>query len=217
MKRFVYAAFLCVILLVICACATGNSASQPSAPAQSAAPAIDPSKLPETVSASIDMGEYGVIKLELYPQKAPQSVCNFCELARKGFYDGLIFHRVIEGFMIQGGDPTGTGMGGPGYGIKGEFSENGFENDLSHIRGTISMARSMAPDSAGSQFFITHKDRPDLDGKYAAFGRVVDGIDVVDRIACIRTGSEDRPYKDIVIKSVTIDGPELPSPEKIPE
>ena len=117
--------------------------------------------------------------------------------------------------MIQGGDPAGTGMGGPGYGIKGEFSQNGFENELSHLRGTISMARSMDPNSGGSQFFITHKDRLDLDGSYAAFGRVVDGIETVDRIANIRTVADDRPYKDIVIKSIVIDGSELPAPEKL--
>lgn len=163
------------------------------------------------------MGEYGVMELELYPKIAPQSVYNFCSLARQGFYNGLIFHRVIDGFMIQGGDPTGTGMGGPGYAIKGEFAQNGVENPLSHERGVLSMARSALPDSAGSQFFIVHQDSQFLDGQYAAFGKVISGLDTLDRIARIKTEAEDRPYKDVVIQSVTIDGPVLPEPEKLPE
>lgn len=213
MKRILCVSFLCIALLLLCACATDNSA-QSAVPQSTQAPVND-ADIPETVNATIDMGEYGTIKLELYPKVAPQSVYNFCALAREGYYDGLIFHRVIKDFMIQGGDPAGTGMGGPGYGIKGEFSQNGFENELSHLRGTISMARSMDPNSGGSQFFITHKDRLDLDGSYAAFGRVVDGIETVDRIANIRTVADDRPYKDIVIKSIVIDGSELPAPEKL--
>ena len=146
-----------------------------------------------------------VIKLELYPETAPITVENFVSLVKKGFYDGLIFHRVINGFMIQGGDPEGTGMGGPGYEIKGEFASNGVKNDLKHERGVISMARSMRPDSAGSQFFIMHKDAPHLDGQYAAFGKVIEGIETVDKIAETKTDYSDRPYEDQVIKSMTVE------------
>ena len=142
----------------------------------------------------IEMENGGVITAELYPELAPNTVANFVNLVESGFYDGLIFHRVIPGFMIQGGDPQGTGMGGPGYSIKGEFARNGFrENTLRHTRGVLSMARSMMPNSAGSQFFIMHADAPHLDGDYAAFGKVTDGMDVVDRIASVRTGMQDRP------------------------
>lgn len=173
---------------------------------------------PNAVIATMEIEGYGTIKLELYPDKAPESVRNFVYLARQGYYDGLIFHRVISGFMIQGGDPTGTGMGGPGYCIKGEFNINGVENDISHVRGVISMARNMMSyDSAGSQFFIVHQDSAFLDGQYAAFGMVTEGLDVVDAIAAVKTGSADRPATDVVIKSVTISGPELPEPEKLPE
>lgn len=142
------------------------------------------------------------IKIELYPDKAPITVENFEKLVKSGFYDGTIFHRVIKGFMIQGGDPTGTGTGGPGWNIKGEFASNGVKNDLKHTRGVISMARSMMPDSAGSQFFIMHMDAPHLDGDYAAFGKVVEGMDVVDEIANSKTGAGDRPVKDCVMKKV---------------
>lgn len=141
---------------------------------------------------TIEMEDGGIIKAELYPDKAPQSVRNFISLINKQFYDGLIFHRVIRGFMIQGGDPEGNGTGGPGYSIKGEFSSNGFENDIKHEAGVLSMARSMRPDSAGSQFFIMHKKAPHLDGEYAAFGKVIEGMDVVDRIA-EETTADDRP------------------------
>jgi peptidyl-prolyl cis-trans isomerase B (cyclophilin B) len=168
------------------------------------------------INATITMENGGVIKLELYPDLAPQSVRNFCYLARKGFYDGLTFHRIIPGFMIQGGDPDGDGTGGPGYCIKGEFAVNGFENDLSHTRGVISWARKSRPnDSAGSQFFIMHADYTRLDGSYAAFGRVIEGIEVVDEIAAVETGMNDRPVTPVVIKSITIEGPELPEPDKI--
>ena len=153
----------------------------------------------------IEMENGKKIKLELYPEHAPITVANFRELVKKGFYDGLIFHRVISGFMIQGGDPTGTGMGGPGYGIKGEFLANGVKNDLKHTRGVISMARSMMPDSASSQFFIMHEDAPHLDGNYAAFGKVVEGIEVVDEIAAVKTDWQDRPTEKQVMKSVTIE------------
>ncbi|MBQ6075591.1 MAG: peptidylprolyl isomerase [Lachnospiraceae bacterium] len=154
--------------------------------------------------AVITMEDGGVIELELYPETAPITVKNFEELAEKGFYDGLIFHRVIPGFMIQGGCPNGTGTGGPGYTIKGEFSANGVKNDLKHTRGVISMARTMVPDSAGSQFFIMHQDSPHLDGQYAAFGKVVSGLDVVDRIAAARTDFRDKPLKPQRMKSVRI-------------
>ena len=151
------------------------------------------------------MADGSSLKLELYPDKAPITVDNFVSLVKKGFYDGLIFHRVISGFMIQGGDPQGTGMGGPGYQIKGEFSANGVDNDLKHERGVISMARSMRPDSAGSQFFIMHKTSPHLDGQYAAFGKVIEGIELVDKIASVRTDYSDRPLEDQVIKSMTVE------------
>ena len=144
------------------------------------------------------------IKLELYPEKAPETVKNFEKLVNDKFYDGLIFHRVIEGFMIQGGCPQGTGMGGPGWHIKGEFAANGFANDLKHDRGVISMARAMDPDSAGSQFFIMHQKAPHLDGQYAAFGRVVEGMDVVDEIASTRVDFRDRPLQPQVMKTVRI-------------
>lgn len=145
------------------------------------------------------------IKLELYPEIAPATVENFEKLVREGFYNGLCFHRVIEGFMIQGGCPQGTGMGGPGYHIKGEFAANGFKNDLKHDRGVISMARAMDPNSAGSQFFIMHQKAPHLDGQYAAFGKVVEGMDVVDEIATTATDRADRPKVPQIMKTVTID------------
>lgn len=162
------------------------------------------------------MADGGVIKAELYPDIAPVSVNNFISLVSKGFYDGLIFHRVIKGFMIQGGDPEGTGCGGPGYSIKGEFSQNGFKNDLKHTEGVLSMARSMMPDSAGSQFFIMHKTSPHLDGSYAAFGKVIEGMDVVNNIAECKTDWSDRPLEDKVMKTVTVEtfGVEYPEPEK---
>lgn len=158
-----------------------------------------------------------IIKAELYPEIAPVSVNNFISLINKNFYDGLIFHRVIRGFMIQGGDPEGTGCGGPGYSIKGEFSANGFENNLKHTEGILSMARSMAPDSAGSQFFIMHKTSPHLDGSYAAFGKVIDGMDVVNKIAETATDFSDRPLEEQKLKSVTVEcfGVEYPEPEKL--
>ena len=157
------------------------------------------------------------IVAELYPEIAPNTVNNFISLINHNFYDGLIFHRVIPGFMIQGGCPNGTGTGGPGYSIKGEFSMNGFKNDLKHTEGVLSMARAMHPDSAGSQFFIIHKTSPHLDGQYAAFGKVTEGMDVVNDIARIPTDFSDRPIMDVVIKSVTVDtdGVEYPEPETL--
>ena len=154
---------------------------------------------------TIKMADGGVMKLELYPDIAPKTVENFVSLVEKGFYNGLIFHRVIKGFMIQGGDPEGTGMGGPGYSIPGEFTQNGFENNLKHTAGVISMARSMNPDSAGSQFFIMHKDSPHLDGAYAAFGKIIEGQDVVNKIAEVKTDWSDRPMEDQVMESVTVE------------
>ena len=159
----------------------------------------------ENPVATLTMADGGVIELELYPDVAPNTVANFIELANAGFYDGLIFHRVIAGFMIQGGDPQGTGMGGPGYTIKGEFAANGVVNDLSHTRGVISMARAQHPDSAGSQFFIMHADAPYLDGNYAAFGRVTQGLEVVDAIAQTPTDANDRPRAEQVIRSIRVD------------
>ena len=165
---------------------------------------------------TITMEDGGIIKAELYPDVAPNSVNNFISLIKKGFYDGLIFHRVINGFMIQGGCPDGTGMGGPGYSIPGEFAQNGFANDLAHTEGVLSMARAMNPNSAGSQFFIMHKTSPHLDGAYAAFGKVIEGMDVVDRIATEDTDYRDRPLDDQVISSMTVEtfGVEYPEPEK---
>ncbi|MCR5791095.1 MAG: peptidylprolyl isomerase [Lachnospiraceae bacterium] len=166
---------------------------------------------------TITMENGDVIKAELYPEIAPQSVNNFISLVKQGFYNGLIFHRVIEGFMIQGGDPEGTGMGGPGYSIKGEFSQNGFANRLKHDKGVLSMARSMMPNSAGSQFFIMHKKSPHLDGAYAAFGKVIEGLDFVDRIATTETDPADRPLTPQVMKTVTVEtfGVDYPEPEKL--
>ena len=168
---------------------------------------------------TITMENGGVIEGELYPDIAPQSVRNFIDLASHNFYDGLIFHRVIPGFMIQGGCPDGTGMGGPGYCIKGEFFFNGFKNDLRHKRGVLSMARSSSPNSAGSQFFIMHQDAKHLDGQYAAFGKVTSGMDVVDAIASTKTGPQDRPIVEQKIASITVDtmGEEYPEPNKLPD
>ena len=165
---------------------------------------------------TIEMENGDVMKAELYPEVAPNTVNNFISLVSKGFYDGVIFHRVISGFMIQGGDPKGTGVGGPGYSIKGEFTGNGFKNDLKHDRGVLSMARTMAPNSAGSQFFIMHQNLPHLDGQYAAFGKIIEGLDVVDKIASTRTDYNDKPRTPQVMKKVTVDtfGVEYPEPVK---
>ncbi len=168
---------------------------------------------------TINMRDGGTIRLELYPEIAPISVNNFISLVSRHFYDGLIFHRVIKGFMIQGGCPDGNGTGGPGYQIKGEFSKNGVANDLKHTEGVLSMARAMNPDSAGSQFFIMHKNSPHLDGSYAAFGKVIEGMDVVNKIAETPTDFSDRPLEPQVMETVTVDtfGAEYPEPEKLPE
>ena len=165
---------------------------------------------------TIEMEDGGVMKAELYPEIAPNTVNNFISLVKAGFYDGVIFHRVIPGFMIQGGDPKGVGVGGPGYCIRGEFTANGFKNDLNHTRGVLSMARTMAPNSAGSQFFIMHEDSPHLDGQYAAFGKVIEGIEVVDKICSVRTDYNDKPRIPQVMKKVTVEtfGSEYPEPVK---
>ena len=166
---------------------------------------------------TITMENGDVMKAELYPDIAPNTVNNFLSLASRGYYDGLIFHRVINGFMIQGGDPQRTGMGGPGYSIKGEFSQNRFPNDLKHTEGVLSMARAMNPNSAGSQFFIMHKAAPHLDGSYAAFGKIIEGMDVVDRIAEVETDRNDSPLDEQKIRSMTVEtfGTTYPEPEKM--
>lgn len=165
---------------------------------------------------TITMTSGDVIKAELYPEIAPNTVNNYISLIKQGYYNGLIFHRVIAGFMIQGGCPEGSGMGGPGYSIKGEFSHNGFQNDLKHTPGVLSMARSNMPNSAGSQFFIMHKTSPHLDGEYAAFGKVTEGLDIVDKIAQVQTDYSDRPLEDQKIETMTVDtfGVDYPEPEK---
>ena len=154
---------------------------------------------------TITMKDGGVMSGELYPDIAPITVENFKKLADEKFYDGLTFHRILKGFMIQGGDPEGTGMGGPGYTIKGEFASNGVQNDLKHTRGVLSMARTMDPDSAGSQFFIMHQDAPHLDGEYAAFGKITEGLDVLDRIASVKTNWSDQPWEEQVIESIRVE------------
>lgn len=166
---------------------------------------------------TITMENDQVIRVELYPEIAPNTVNNFISLVKKGYYDGIIFHRVIEGFMLQGGCPEGTGMGGPGYSIKGEFSSNGFKNNLVHEAGVISMARTRMPNSAGSQFFIMHKNAPHLDNQYAGFGRVIEGMDVVNQIAVQKTDTLDRPFEDQRIKSMTVEtfGVEYPEPQTV--
>ena len=166
---------------------------------------------------TFEMENGKVFKAELYPEVAPNTVNNFLSLVRKGFYDGVIFHRVIAGFMIQGGDPKGIGVGGPGYCIKGEFAANGVKNDLKHTRGVLSMARTQIPDSAGSQFFVMHADADYLDGQYAAFGKVVEGMDVVDEIASCRTDFRDKPLSPQVMKKVTCEtfGVDYPEPRKV--
>ncbi len=165
---------------------------------------------------TFEMEDGGVVRAELYPEIAPNTVNNFISLIKKGFYNGVLFHRVIEGFMLQGGDPQGTGMGGPGYCIKGEFSSNGFKNNLAHEPGVLSMARTMIPDSGGSQFFIMHKAASHLNGQYAAFGKVIEGMDVIDAIACTETHAGDCPVKPQRMKAVTVEtfGVEYPEPVK---
>ena len=166
---------------------------------------------------TIEMENGDIMKAELYPEIAPNTVNNFISLVKKGFYDGTIFHRVIYGFMLQGGDPEGTGMGGPGYSIRGEFTGNGFKNDLKHTPGVLSMARTMQPNSAGSQFFIMHKNASHLDGQYAAFGKVIEGLDIVDKIADVDVDGNDKPRQPQRMKKVTVDtfGVDYPDPQKV--
>lgn len=202
-KRLAASVLLIIICLTaFCSC-NGDEASENTSKGETT---VDNSKLNDTVYAEITMEYGGVIKLELYHNIAPITVENFVKLADSNFYDGLIFHRVISGFMIQGGDPKGNGTGGSGTNIKGEFSANGVANNLSHTRGVISMARTMAPDSASSQFFICHADSVFLDGNYAAFGKVTEGMDVVDAIASVATDSNDKPLQEQKIKSIRITG-----------
>lgn len=167
--------------------------------------------------ATIVFKDFGTVEAELYPHIAPNTVNNFIELSNSGFYDGLTFHRVIKDFMVQGGDPDGTGMGGPGYSIKGEFTKNKFKNDLAHTEGVLSMARSQSKDSAGSQFFIVTKDASHLDGQYASFGKVTKGMDIIHKIENVETGANDKPVKDVVIESIKVDtkGVEYPAPNKM--
>lgn len=197
---------------------TASAAPSPSPSAQTGAGPAErtPSETASHPVVTIEMQDGGVIKAELYPEVAPNTVNNFISLINKGFYNGLIFHRVIPGFMIQGGDPDGTGSGGPGYSIKGEFASNGFPNGLKHTRGVLSMARTQAPDSAGSQFFIMTDEASHLDGDYAAFGKVTEGLDVVDAIAGLPRDSNDRPVNPPVIRKMTVDtlGVSYPEPEK---
>ena len=208
---------LLLAALLLCSLACAKEAT--SAPAAEKTETKEETNVDKTHPiATITMKDGGVIELELYPETAPESVKNFISLANSGFYDGLIFHRVISGFMIQGGDPDGRGTGGPGYSIKGEFAINGVKNDISHVRGVLSMARAQPYDSAGSQFFICHADSTFLDGQYAAFGRVTSGMDVVDRIAATTTDSKDKPYKDQIMETVRVEtwGVDYGEPNKLP-
>ena len=211
------AVLMCALMLCSCKLAADEPAA-PAEPTAEPAASIETAALDEnaTYYAEIDIADHGVITVALYGNDAPISVANFVKLANEGFYNGLIFHRVIPGFMIQGGCPDGTGMGGPGYSIKGEFAANGVKNPIKHKRGVISMARAMNPNSAGSQFFIMHQDAPHLDGQYAAFGHVVEGMETVDAIAATPTNFSDRPLDPQRIKSVTlVDEGEIVEPEKM--
>ena len=210
-KKIILAATVCTAIIAAIGCTKNESSTEVKESKDDVS--VENGDLP---IATIVVKGYGTIKAELYPSKASNTVNNFISLVQKGFYDGLIFHRVISGFMIQGGDPQGTGMGGPGYSIKGEFAMNGVRNDLKHTRGVLSMARSMMPNSAGSQFFIMHANAPHLDGQYAAFGKVVEGLDVVDKIASVRTGWQDKPVEEQKIQSMTVElfGETYPEPEK---
>lgn len=225
MKKFLaLVSVLLVSLLIFSACGDKSKEENPTNPQVSESKTNQKEEGTSMSSENIPiltitMENGGVIKAELLPEIAPNTVNNFISLANSGFYDGTTFHRVIPGFMIQGGDPDGNGTGGPDYAIKGEFSSNGFENNLKHTRGVLSMARSNAPDSAGSQFFIMVADAPHLDGEYASFGRVLEGMDVVDAIVSAKTDSNDKPLENQVMKTVRVDtkGVSYPEPETIPE
>lgn len=210
--RFVQMVFVCVILTIICGCNTSGEVQTGETESKKSVQVIE-----ENPIVTITMENNDEIKVELYPNIAPNTVNNFITLAESGFYDGVIFHRVIPGFMIQGGDPDGTGTGGPDYSIKGEFTSNGFENKVKHERGVISMARTQEPDSAGSQFFIMVADASSLDGDYAAFGKVTEGMEAVDRIVDVKTDQQDKPLEDQKIKQVTVEtfGIEYPEPKKV--
>ena len=197
---------LCLVLTVLSGCSALNTAAPKATEAPVAQQQADSTQTASGANpvATIEIESFGKIVVELYPDVAPITVENFVNLAKEGFYDGLTFHRIISGFMIQGGCPQGTGTGGPGHTIKGEFALNGIKNDLSHTRGVISMARANDPDSAGSQFFIVHQDSTFLDGQYAAFGKVIEGLDVVDAVASTPTYASDKPKKKVVIKTITI-------------
>ena len=209
-KRLSLWAMLMMTLLVLAACGKDNEGENDIATVNYA------NEVKENPIVTITMANDEKIVIELQPKTAPNTVANFISLVEDGFYDGLIFHRVIEGFMIQGGDPEGTGMGGPGYSIAGEFTDNGFENNLKHTRGVISMARSSDPNSAGSQFFIMHEDAPSLDNQYASFGTVIEGMEVVDAIATVAVNGSDKPTTDQVMKKVEVDtkGYNYPDPVK---
>jgi len=221
MKKYIFVLCLpLLILLLVAGCGNGDATLEKAAPKDKAASDISPDLTEGAIQATIMIEDMGPIIVELYPDIAPQTVRNFVYLAKQNYYDGLTFHRIMDGFMIQGGCPDNTGTGGPGYSIRGEFSENGFENNLQHIRGTLSQARPGNFDGAGSQFFITQRDRHDLDGKYAAFGRVIEGMEIVDSITANTpvldnnggTKPEDRP----VIKWISIDSDvDLPEPDKL--
>ncbi|WP_226666541.1 peptidylprolyl isomerase [Metabacillus litoralis] len=210
-KQFVFFVLIFIIILGGCGTAKNDTTSNSNGSTKPT------QKIEDNPIVTIVMENNEEIKMELYPNTAPNTVNNFISLVESGFYDGLIFHRVIPDFMIQGGDPEGIGTGGPGYGIKGEFKENGFENDLKHERGIISMARSQAPDSAGSQFFIMVADSSSLDGNYAAFGKVTEGMDTVDSIVNVKTDKADKPLEEQKMKKVTVEtfGIDYPEPEKI--
>ena len=217
-----------VAAVILCTCflmsgCGGNTESSSSEKATSAvsneettSASTDTTDYKSSYTATIDVKDYGKIEVELYEELAPITVKNFVDLAKDGFYDGLTFHRIINGFMIQGGDPDGIGTGGPGYHIRGEFAQNGYENNLKHTAGVLSMARSMMPNSAGSQFFIMHKAAPHLDGAYAAFGKIIEGMDIVNKIAETDTDWNDAPLDPQVIRTITVDtfGVDYPEPEK---
>ena len=213
-KKGVILVGISAMLIGLIGC-TNNKTSNPNNDEESEVSVESTEELP---IATIKVKNFGTIKAELYPDKAPNTVNNFISLSNSGFYDGLIFHRVIKGFMNQGGDPDGIGTGGPGYSIKGEFSSNGYtKNDLKHTAGVLSMARASNPDSAGSQFFIMAEDASYLDGDYAAFGKVIEGMDVVEAINSVETDGNDKPLKDVVIESITVDtkGVDYKEPEKV--
>lgn len=213
-KKGVILVGLSAMLIALVGCTNNNTSNQNNI--EESEETVESTK--ELPIATIKVKDFGTIKAELYPDKAPNTVNNFISLANSGFYDGLIFHRVIKGFMNQGGDPDGVGTGGPGYSIKGEFSSNGYtNNDLKHTAGVLSMARSSNPDSAGSQFFIMAEEASYLDGDYAAFGKVTEGMDVVEAINSVETDKNDKPLKDVVIESITVDtkGIDYKEPEKV--